>query len=228
MKLQNGVETKEDAFLIGYLMGDATFRFSKRKLASGEYSIHPRMYVSDSCDLDILNWIVDNYPNSGIKTRIKNVKGKDYTTHTLYFPKTFMVHLEQFGLFHHKADRFYNNIPDSFFIYFLQGLSLADGCVYIRDRSDCATPRLNFCIAHQSYRLFEFLQDRLNNEYDYPIKLRERKNENVIYLDCQHTNLNKVFLRKLYADPIIHHKKVNKFWEYVNLYPEDEIKYITA
>jgi hypothetical protein len=217
MTIEDGNLTKEDAFLVGYLAGDATFRLSKRLLASGDYSIHPRLYISDTCDLDILLWIADNYPNSGIKTRERMIKGKNRISHTLYFPKSFMVHFEKYGLFHPKEHREIKNVPSKLFLYYLQGLALADGCVYIRHRNDCVTPRLNFCIAHQSYPLFNFIKLALNEKYDYPVKLKTRKNENVIYLDCQHTQQNKDFLTKLFVDthPIVNHKKILDFNKYM-------------
>lgn len=220
MGIKDGNLNKGDAFLVGYLAGDATFRLSKRKLASGDYSVHPRLYISDTCDLDILLWIAENYPNSGIKTRERMIKGKNRVSHTLYFPKNFMLHLEKYGLFHPKGQRVIKNVPKRLFLYYLQGLALADGCVYIRHRDDCATPRLNFCIAHQSHTLFDFIKNELNNEYDYPIRLRTRKNENVIYLDCQHTQQNKKFLTKLFVDtdPIVNHKKIVDFNNYMNKY----------
>lgn len=220
MELLQDISCANDAFLIGYLAGDGCFRQDKRKLVNGGYSLHKRLYISDTCDLDILEWIVTHYPNTGIKTRKRVINNIERTLHTLYFPKAFMISLSNFGLFHKKPNRIYENIPDSFFIHYLQGLSLADGCVHIRNRLDCTTPRLNFCIAHTSENLFSVLQNILHTKYNYPIKLNRRTKENVIYLDCQHTKHNIKFLKTLYIDNIcpVNHAKVKKVKAYLNTY----------
>lgn len=216
------ITTPEEAFLVGYLAGDATFRISKRKLASGEYSLHPQIYISDTTDLDILNWIAERFPNSGIKTRERIIKGKNRVLHTLYFPKAFQISLEKFGLFNHKPTRDILGVPEELFLYALQGLSLADGCVYIRQRTDCKTPRLAFCIAHQSQVLFDKLKLKLNTEFNYPTQIKTLKNQNVIYLNCEHTEENKKFLRLLFVDTKcpVQHKKVIDIKNYLTLYPE--------
>lgn len=216
------VNTPEIAFLLGYLVGDGCFRVHKRPLVDGSFSLHKQFYVSDSCDLNILQWIECNFPNTGIRTRSRNIKGKERTSHTLYFPKKFYLSFQKFGIFDYKENRDLLNIPDELFLFALQGLSLADGCIYIRYREDCKTPTLNFCIAHQSRVLFEKIKTKLNLEYSYPISLRKRSNEKVIYLDCQHTNYNKKFLRTLFLDTpcLIDHEKVKKTRNYLELYPE--------
>lgn len=225
MIFENALEqitTPEEAFLVGYLAGDATFRISKRKLASGEYSLHPRLYISDTTDLDILNWIAERFPNSGIKTRERIIKEKNRVLHTLYFPKVFMSSLDKFGLFNHKPTRDIIGVPEELFLYALQGLSIADGCVYIRQRTDCKTPRLAFCIAHQSQVLFDKLKLKLNTEFNYPTQIKTLKNQNVIYLNCEHTEENKKFLRLLFIDTEcpVQHKKVIDTKNYLALYPE--------
>jgi hypothetical protein len=225
MIFENALEqitTPEEAFLVGYLAGDATFRYNKKKLASGEIKLHPQIYISDTMDLDILNWIANIFPNTGVKTRERVIKEKNRVMHTLYFPKAFQMSLEKFGLFNHKPTREILGVPDELFLYAFQGLSLADGCVHIRYRKDCKTPRLNFCIAHQSYPLFNYLKEKLNTEFNYPSQIRSRSNENVIYLDCQHTEENKKFLKLLFVDTEcpVPHKKVIDTKNYLALYPE--------
>jgi hypothetical protein len=224
------ITSPEEAFLIGYLSGDATFRVSKRKLANGECSLHPRLYISDSCDLDILQWIEKNFPTTGIKTRERVIRGKNRVLHTIYFPILFMSSLEKFGLFFSKKERKLYDLDDSLFIYYLQGLTLADGCIYIRHRKDCRTPRLNYCIAHQSQELFDILKFKLNTKYDYPIQIRKVSNQNVIYLDCQHTEENKKFLKILFLDHTcpVENKKVKSFKEYLKEYPEGISKEVAS
>lgn len=209
------IESKEQAYLIGYLAGDGGYNPPTHKRLA-------RLYVS-SIDKSVIYgfqslFCPDNEINS--KNPVNNSTGYSIKTnnlsYTLNFSSKFSECFNKFGLLSKKQDRRLVNIPHKFMRHYLLGLFDADGHISFGHRKDRNRLWANFGITGQSLDIFGKIQNYISDDLNISSSVKPRKDENCY--DLKFSKIDSVIklLDWLYEDtPTVFNKQ--KYERYLKL-----------
>lgn len=192
--------TKEEAYLIGYLMGDGNFQ-NKEKSKKKRKS---RLSVG-SIDKDLIYNLRDHFcPDTSINSCIPVNKTRNIKTntesHKFSFSSKFSDTFEKYGLLDFKENRRVVNIPKKFMRYFILGLFDADGHISWGRRKDRNRLWAHIGFTHASYEVLTSIQNFLMNELNIASAVTERKDEKCY--DLRFSNREKVsqFITYIHTD----------------------------
>jgi hypothetical protein len=171
------IRNEEDAYLIGYLLGDGGFCASTHKRKS-------RLFVS-STERYIIDFFKENYcPDTAITSKIPVNKTRNIVSsresHVLMFSSKF--DFTKFGVQCLKKDRTFHNVPKELFGDFLRGLFDADGSFSWGRRKDRDRLWCGFKITHQNKKALEKVQNVLLNVYNISSGIDKKKDEDCYVL----------------------------------------------
>lgn len=209
------IESKEQAYFIGYLAGDGGFN-------PPTYKRKARLYVSSS-DKEIIEGFKTAFcPDSIIneKLPVNNTAGYNITTdklsYTLNFSSKFEECFNKFGVLEKKPNRKLVNISKVNMKYYLLGLFDSDGHLSFGHRKDRNRLWTNFGITHQSFDILSKIQNFLMNELNVCSSVKQRKDENCMDLKFSKVESVLKVMMWLYEDPPEIYSKI-KFERYQNL-----------
>jgi len=175
------IETKEQAYLIGYLAGDGGYNPPTHKR-------NPRLYVS-SIDKPLIESIKQEFCPDGVvgsRVPINNTAGysivSSNSAFTLNFSSKFEECFNKFGILSKKVDRKLVNISKKNMKYYVLGLFDADGHISYGHRKDRNRLWANFGITHQSFDILSKVQEFLMNELNVCSSVKQRKDEHCLDL----------------------------------------------
>lgn len=225
MHLFENIETREQAYLIGYLMGDGNFQ-NKNKSKKKRKS---RMGVG-SIDKDLMEKMRDHFsPDTPINSRIpinktRNIKS-NRESHRFTFSSKFSDTFERYGLLDFKENRRVVNIPKKFMRYFILGLFDADGHISWGRRKDRNRLWVHIGFAHASFHVLTSIQNHLMNELNIASAVTERKDEKCF--DLRFGNREKVaeYIKYIYANvPLFYSQvKYKSCMSYINEFECEKI-----
>jgi len=208
------IGTKEDAYFLGYMLGDGGFNQPTHKRKA-------RLYIS-SIRQEVIDSFKNTYcPDSSVSSRLPinnkrpNIVGKNLA-YTLNFSSKFEVMFKKYGLLDKKKNRVIVNIPDKYFGDYLLGLFDADGHItfgYSKDRG-----RLwgNFGLTHQSFQALSYVQEFLMKHLNISTTVRQRKTEDCLDLKIASLPALKKIYELMYTGVTICDKvKQSKFKELI-------------
>lgn len=212
MNIFETAKTKEDNYLLGYLLGDGGLNRETHKRKA-------RMYVS-SIDKYIMEFFRDLYmPDAPITSRIPVNNTRDIVSgiesHRLQFSSKFTNTFNKYGLVSVKEHRTFHNIKKEFMTSFILGLFDADGCFTWGRRKDRNRLWCSFLITHPSLNMLSKLQSFILEEYGVPTAITPKGEENCYILRTSSLGMCEVLMNKLYSDkPNIYN--VRKYDNYKN------------
>lgn len=180
MQIFNKVDTHEQAYLIGYLLGDGGFNDSTHKRRA-------RLFVSSADEYIIKGFQEQFCPDTPISSRIpvnntrKEIKSFIYS-YRLQFPSKFHDTFKKFGVLSVKTERTYHNIKKDFMGSMLLGLFDADGSLSWGRRKDRNRLWCNYLITHPNLKMLEKLQEFLADELNVTTQIRPKGKENCYIL----------------------------------------------
>lgn len=160
-QLFDKINTSEQAYLIGYLLGDGGYGEKTHKRLA-------RMFVT-STEEYIINYFQNNFcPDTTISSRIpvnktRNIKSNKLS-YKIQFSSKFYETFNKFGLLSVKTGRTFHNIPKDEMKSLLLGLFDADGCISWGKRKDRNRIWANFLITHPNIKMLEKIQRFLTDE----------------------------------------------------------------
>lgn len=180
MRLFDSIKDGNEAYLIGYLLGDGGFNQATHKRQA-------RLFVSSVNENVILNIQELFIPDTPINNRIPKNKTRpeiksNKFSYKIQFPSKFYNTFNKFGLMDVKDKRTYHNIPKEYMSDFLLGLFDADGHISWGRRRDRNRLWCNFGITHPNVFMLTKLQRFLVDELRVPSYINPRKTENVFDL----------------------------------------------
>lgn len=215
LNIFNKIETKEQAYLIGYLCGDGGFQKPTHKRKA-------RLFVSsnDKFIIEQLQRIFCPDATISSKVPVNNTKGYNIKTENLSYMFNFSSRFEEcfnkFGILSTKSDRKLVNISKKNMRYYLLGLFDADGHISFGHRKDRNRLWANFGITHQSFDVLSKVQDFLMTDLGVASSVRQRSDENC--MDLKFSKIDSVLkvLDWLYADPPVVYSQT-KYKRYLKL-----------
>ena len=179
LNLFDKVENKEQAYLLGYLLGDGGFHKPTHKR-------NARLFVSSSEKYIIQHFQETYCPDSAIGQKIPvNTTRRIYSkklSYTLNFSSKFSEMFNKYGLLSIKVDRDIINIPKRFMKSYIHGLVDADGHYSWGRRKDRDRLWCNFAITHQSLKSLVKVQKYLSEELGISSYINPRKDEKCLDL----------------------------------------------
>ena len=185
------ISTPEEAYLIGYLLGDGGLNSEK----NNPKNRLNRIYVS-SINKEVIEGFQKCFcPDNEISSKIPINKKRNIKTnklsYTLHFSSKFSKSFNNFGILNIKKDRNFANIPQKFMPDFLLGLFDSDGFISWGRRKDRNRLWADIGIVHQSIKSLEKIQNFLSNKLNISSALKQKGTENCYLL--RFSNREKVF-----------------------------------
>lgn len=184
MRLFERILDGDEAYLVGYLLGDGGFNKGTHKRKS-------RMFLT-SINQELIYGVQSKFiPDTPINKRIpvnKNrpeIKSEKYS-YRIQFPSKFYDTFNKFGLLNTKENRTYHNIPKQFMPDMILGLFDADGHISWGRRKDRNRLWANWGITHPNLKMLVKLQRYLSDELDISSYVNPRKTEEVYDLKLSH------------------------------------------
>jgi hypothetical protein len=210
LHLFDNIETREQAYLIGYLMGDGNFQNKERSKKKRK----SRMSIG-SIEKDLITSIRDHFcPDTPISSRIpvnktRNIKSNT-ESHRFTFSSKYSDTFEKYGLLDFKENRRIVNIPKKFMRYFILGLFDADGHISYGRRKDRNRLWAHIGITHASFYVLTAVQNYLMNELNIASAVTERKDEKCF--DLRFSSREKVadFIEYIYKDVPLFYNQTKK------------------
>lgn len=174
MRLFNKIVSSEEAYLIGYLLGDGSYNASTSKRSA-------RLSIS-SIDNNIITNICNYFtPDTSISSLVpinktRNIK-TDKLSYRFTFPSKFKDTFNKFGILFKKDTRNYFNIPKEYMNSMLLGLVDADGFISFGKRKDRNRLWGNITITHQNGNMLSKLQTYLADNLNVITTLNKRSTE---------------------------------------------------
>lgn len=197
MQLFDKIESKEQSYLIGYMLGDGGFN-------AGTHKRKPRLFVS-STEKYIIESFRDNFtPDSPISSRIpvnttRNIVSK-IESHRLQFPSKFYETFYKFGIVSVKTERTYHNIGKNNMNTFLLGLFDADGCVTWGRRKDRNRLWASYSITHPNLNMLKKLQGFLVDNVGVMTIISPKGDEKCFVLRTSNREYIKKIINYMYSD----------------------------
>lgn len=192
------VDSKDQAYLLGYLLGDGSLNSATHKRL-GRLSV-------GSADKYIIDHFKHTFcPDSKVDSRIpvnnqrKGIVSK-IESHKLTFSTKFSPMFKQHGLLSLKRDRDVVNIPKKFMRSYIHGLVDADGCFSWGKRKDRDRLWGSFQITHQSLKAMAKVQKYLSEELNESSYISPRKSEDCIDLKMSNRQSVANVITWLYTD----------------------------
>lgn len=205
---------EEEAYLLGYLLGDGGFSNFTHKRKS-------RMFVS-STEKYIIDGFRNNYcPDNTITSKIPINKKRNIISskesHVLMFSSKFSEIFKLYGLLSLKPSRTFHNIPKEMFSVFLLGLFDADGSFSWGYRKDRNRLWAQFKISHPNLNMLKKLQVFLSKELNISTFINPKLNENCFVLQVSSVSNVNVLLTYMYSNlPITFNKtKYDNYTKYI-------------
>jgi len=198
LHLFDKINTKEEAYLIGYMLGDGGFQ-------RGTYKRKHRMFICSSDEYIIeyfkkkfqpKNSINRHIPVNEQRPEIKSTRHSSRMTFSSKFTPTF----KKFGILGLKEDRTYHNIPKKYMRHFLLGLIDADGFITWGKRKDRDRLWTTFGITHPSLKMLEKLQRFLLEELEIPTSINPKGKENCYVLRTGSLRMVERIIDYIYED----------------------------
>lgn len=220
MQLFDKITTNEQAYLIGYLLGDGGFMKGSHKRKS-------RMFVTSIEEYIIKHFQEEFCPDNNINSTIplNNVRPNINTTKVSYmlqFPSKFYDTFNKFGILGLKTERTYHNIKKDYMNNLLLGLFDSDGCITWGKRKDRDRLWCSFFITHPNLKMLEKLQEFLADEVGVTTQIRPKGTEKCYILrTSKRENVYKI-LQYIYSNKpkvynISKYKNSNEFIKtYIN------------
>lgn len=174
MRLFNKIVSSEEAYLIGYLLGDGSYNAPTSKRSA-------RLGIS-SIDNNIITNICNYFtPDTSISSLVpinktRNIK-TDKLSYRFTFPSKFKDTFNKFGILSKKDTRNYFNIPKEYMNSMLLGLVDADGFISFGKRKDRNRLWGNITITHQNGNMLSKLQTYLADNLNVITTLNKRATE---------------------------------------------------
>lgn len=198
------IETKEQAYLIGYLLGDGGLqpKTNKRKA---------RLYVT-SIEEDLIKFIQKEFmPDNTYSSRIpvnkkRNIKS-NRPSYKITFSSKFSNSFEKFGILDKKENRTFHHIPKKFMSQFLLGLLDSDGFIGFGRRKDRNRLWCHFGIIHPSLKALKKIQNFLLNELNIPSSIEPKSKEKCYILRFSKVKNVAKIVKYIYQDkPVYCHR----------------------
>lgn len=213
------IKTNEDAYFIGYLLGDGNYENGKSDNKSSSMSV-------TSKDKYIIEYFQKVYsPNSKIRSKIpvNNARPDIVSTeesHRIGFSSYYSNTFDKYGVLALKPNREIKNIPTKFMKQFILGFLDADGSIsyHIESKNDKTRLRTTVKFAHPSLNMLNYLKNFLNSELGIGGSINLKKGENC-YCYTIAGNIDCVlFINWVYSDkPEIYNiRKFNKGIDLIN------------
>lgn len=191
------IEDKEQAYLLGYLLGDGGIQGSTHKRLA-------RLYVCSSNE-EIITYFRDRFtPDAAINKKWPINKTRDIVAnkyaYSLGFSSKFSESFNKFGLLSTKSNRDIVNIPKKFMKSYLLGLFDADGHFSWGRRKDRNRLWVNMAITHQSLKALTKIQKYLYEELGMPSYVSPRNDEECLDLKMSKREDVVRFIEWLYED----------------------------
>jgi hypothetical protein len=176
----NDIKTKEDAYFIGYMLGDGCFE-------KGGSNRTPRMTLI-SKDKYIIEYFKNKYqPDSKIYSRIpiNNVRPEILSTeesHRIGFSSYYSDTFEKYGILAHKEDRKIKNIPSEFMKHYILGFLDADGSISYHTQETNGRFRVGVKFTHPSENVLKTIKDYLYETIGLGGSISDKKGEKCKYL----------------------------------------------
>lgn len=215
----NKIESNEDAYTIGYLLGDGGWVSDKNQM------------TTTSTDKYIMEYFINRYqPDHGLrsvipvnKTRPKIVSTIE--SHKIQFSTYFTPTFEYYGITDLKPNRVYKNIPEEYMKAFILGFLDADGsvtCFMGTNGNGGVRFRTGITFTHPSRETLTNLSYYLKSELNVDSSLQYKKNENCSVLKISGNNDCYMFCRWIndIDIEIFNERKLNKRHELIQMYDE--------
>lgn len=219
MRLFDKIEFDEEAYLIGYLLGDGGFNRATHKRKS-------MLFVS-SIDKELVYSMRDLFSPDTIISNITPINKKrletkfDKYSYKLQFPFKFFNTFNKFGLMDVKSNRNYFNIPKSQMNNLLLGLFDSYGHISWGRRKDRNRLWANFTITHPNLKMLYKIQVFLSEELNVSSYIAPRKIETVYDLKTSKRDDIITIMEYLYSseDLVLYSKhKKKKYLEFKKEY----------
>jgi hypothetical protein len=217
MNIFETAKTREDNYLIGYLLGDGGINPETHKR-------NARLFVS-STEKYIIDFFKNNYcPDVIMDSRIpinktRNIVSK-IESHKINFSSKFSNVFKKYGLLSKKIDRTYHNIKKDNMNCFLLGLFDADGHISWGRRKDRNRLWCNYGITHPSLKMLTKLQRFFSDELGISTYISPKPNENCYVFRTSRREDIVTILEYMYVDtPVIFNKtKYENSMRYIKEY----------
>lgn len=223
MRLFERITSPDEAYLIGYMLGDGGFN-------RGTHKRKARMFLT-STNKELIYEIQKRFiPDTEVSKRIPinkkrpEIKSKRYS-YKIQFPAKYYNTFNKFGLMTTKDKRTYHNIPRRYMPDMVLGLFDADGHISWGRRKDRNRLWVNWTITHPNLNMLTKLQRYLAEEIGISSYINPRANEKVYDLKLSHREEVIKLCDYLYEQSqtdLYNQKKYNHFQnfkeEYTNYY----------
>jgi len=169
------IKTKEDAYFMGYMLGDGGISGGTRKR-------NPRMTVV-SIDKYIIEYFKERYqPDSQIYSRIpvNNTRPEIVSieqSHKIGFSSYYSDTFDKYGLLTHKPNREIKNIPEEFMKQYILGFLDADGSISYHAQKSDDRLRVSIKFTHPSEQVLSYIKRYLNMSIGSGGTIHDKKNE---------------------------------------------------
>lgn len=157
------ISNHDEAYLIGYLLGDGSCEESKRRMTVGSTEKYIIEFFNNM--LQPNHSIASRIPVNNTRPEIVSVIESHRINLSSYFTPTF----EKYGLLEFKPNRVYKNIPEEYMKAFLLGFLDTDGsitCFYGDDGKGGLRFRTGIAYTHPCrdtlFQIKNFLKSELN------------------------------------------------------------------
>lgn len=198
LHLFDKIETQEESYMLGYMLGDGGFNKETHKR-------NARMFVS-SKDEYIVNYFKNYFqPDNSIDSRIpvNNTRPEIKSTELSYrmtFSSKFTPIFKKYGILGIKEDRTFHNISKDKMASFLLGLFDADGYITWGKRKDRNRLWCNIGITHPSLKMLEKLQRFLLEELNITTAIALKGQENCYILRTGNMSMISNLIDFLYSN----------------------------
>lgn len=214
----NRIESNEDAYTVGYLLGDGGWLKDK-----GQMSV-------TSTDKYIMEYFIKRYqPEHNLRSLIpvnntRNIVSK-IESHKMQFSTYFTPTFDYYGITELKPNRVYKNISKEYMRAFILGFLDADGsvtCFMGTNGNGGLRFRTGITFTHPSRETLTNLKNYLKIELNVDSSLQYKKNENCSVLKISGNNDCYMFCKWIndIEIEILNERKLNKRHELINMYDE--------
>lgn len=206
LHLFDKIETREQAYMLGYMIGDGGYNRPTHKR-------NARMFAST-----VDKYIIDHFkqhfqPDNAIDSRIPINRSRPeiigrQIAYRMTFSSKFTPIFKRHGILSLKKNRTFHNIPKNKMSQFILGLVDADGYITWGKRKDRNRLWCNFGVTHPSLKMLEKLQRFLLEELKIPTSISPKGTEKCYILRTGSLPMIARFIEFIYKDtPSVYNKR---------------------